>query len=184
CRALRDIGRRACGRADAAGHHDSRDAAGRSGTGNPARATRPLGGRRRRQRSLAGTCHHPGCTRRAARSRHPAGRRAGASQGRAMSLVAIGLATLIFVLLNALFVAAEFALIGASRLTLEQRAPGDRLAAGVLRIVSSAVGQDRYLATAQLGITVASLGLGMFGEHQLAEYLTEHVPAFALIGGA
>src|SRR5690606_28499762 len=131
-----------------------------------------------------GTCHHPGCTRRAARSRHPAGRRAGASQGRAMSLVAIGLATLIFVLLNALFVAAEFALIGASRLTLEQRAPGDRLAAGVLRIVSSTVGQDRYLATAQLGITVASLGLGMFGEHQLAEYVTEHVPALALIGGA
>ncbi len=102
-----------------------------------------------------------------------------------MSLTGIVLASLAFVLLNALFVAAEFALIGSSRMTLERlSSSGDRLARQVLRVVSSARRQDRYLATAQLGITIASLGLGMFGEHALATYLVDHVPAMALIGGA
>ncbi len=101
-----------------------------------------------------------------------------------MSLTAITLAVLAFVLLNALFVAAEFALIGAARPALERRSVDDRLAARVLQIVSAPRRQDRYLATAQLGITVASLGLGMFGEHQLANYLNLHVPVLAPPGGA
>jgi CBS domain containing-hemolysin-like protein len=101
-----------------------------------------------------------------------------------VSLTAIALASLAFVLLNALFVAAEFALIGAPRMTLERLSTsGDRLARHVLRVVSTARRQDRYLATAQLGITLASLGLGMFGEHALASWLTDHVPALASLGG-
>ena len=93
--------------------------------------------------------------------------------------------SLAIVLLNGLFVAAEFALIGASRLTLERdAATGDHLARRLLQIVSTTRRQDRYLATAQLGITVASLGLGMYGEHSLAVYLTDNVPALAIVGGA
>lgn len=84
----------------------------------------------------------------------------------------VTLVTFALLLANAIFVAAEFAIIGVSRTAVEHRANmGDRLARRVLALLTSSVHQDRFIATAQLGITLASLGLGMYGEHTLAAWL-------------
>ena len=86
------------------------------------------------------------------------------------------LITVVFLFANALFVAAEFAIIGVSRTAVEHRATtGDGLAKRVLRLLTSTVEQDRFIATAQLGITLASLGLGMYAEHRIADWLQPHL---------
>ncbi|MGH7568509.1 MAG: hemolysin family protein, partial [Gemmatimonadales bacterium] len=85
---------------------------------------------------------------------------------------------LVLVAANAFFVAAEFALVAARRTRIEAMIrKGDRRAVVVKKALQSL---DRYISGTQLGITVASLGLGWIGKPALAgtiEHLFTGLPA-------
>src|SRR4029453_14055845 len=81
------------------------------------------------------------------------------------------LLVLLFVLIavNGIFVAAEFALVRSRRSKLEQLAgEGGRSASTVLGELHQI---DGYLSACQLGITMASIGIGFLGEPAVAELI-------------
>ena len=78
----------------------------------------------------------------------------------------------VLVVLNGLFVAAEFALVASRRSRLKTLAEdGNSAARWLYDLTGQVTGKDRYIAVAQLGITLASVGLGMYGEPAIAAWL-------------
>jgi CBS domain containing-hemolysin-like protein len=75
----------------------------------------------------------------------------------------------LLVLVNGLFVAAEFALVRARRSRIEKMA---REGVGGAESALAELGQlDEYLSACQVGITMASIGIGFLGEPSLAHLL-------------
>ena len=92
----------------------------------------------------------------------------------AVSLAAV----VLLVLANGFFVATEFALVSVRRTRVQQlAAEGDGRAESVLHRLDHL---DTYIAATQLGITIASLGLGWIGEPALSHLIE---PAVALVPG-
>ena len=87
------------------------------------------------------------------------------------------LAIAVLVVLNGFFVAAEFALVKVRTSHLNTMAASGSKRAGLLRAIKENL--NAYLSACQVGITMASLGLGWLGEPFLARMLQ---PFFALAG--
>jgi CBS domain containing-hemolysin-like protein len=95
-----------------------------------------------------------------------------------LSHFALGLVAIFaLVVANGFFVAAEFALVTVRKTRIDQLiAEGNTTARVVRRALTD---PDSYIAATQLGITMASLGLGWIGEPALATVLQ---PAFQMLG--
>ena len=97
-----------------------------------------------------------------------------------MVFVALGVVTAL-ILINAVYVAAEFASVSVRRSRIQQMAAdGNQLAAWLLPVVESPAALDRYIAACQIGITLSSLILGAYAQSTFAVWLT---PYFASAGG-
>ncbi|HET9504982.1 MAG TPA: hemolysin family protein [Hymenobacter sp.] len=89
------------------------------------------------------------------------------------------LLTLLLVLVNGFFVAAEFALVKVRASQIDLRAQeGNKLAKLTQSMLHNL---EAYLSATQLGITVASLGLGWIGESVVAEVLLAIIHKFGLV---
>ena len=79
------------------------------------------------------------------------------------------LVVFLLVLVNGFFVAAEFALVRSRRPRIEQLAEeGDRRARLAIEQIDHV---DEYVATSQVGITLASIGIGFLGEPAIADLI-------------
>ena len=96
-----------------------------------------------------------------------------------MVLAAILVVALILV--NAIYVAAEFAAVSVRRSRVRQlAADGNPLAQWLVPVLDSPAGLDRYIAACQIGITLSSLVLGAYAQATIAVWLT---PLFESLGG-
>jgi putative hemolysin len=85
-----------------------------------------------------------------------------------VAVVAIFAVIVFLISVNALYVAAEFAAVGARRTRIrEQAEAGDPLARRLLPIVEDRSQLDRYIAACQIGITLSSIVVGFYGQSQL-----------------
>ena len=94
-----------------------------------------------------------------------------------ITLIGKLLAIAVLVLLNGFFVAAEFGLVKIRTSHLKTVSASGNSRAGLLRAIKDNL--NAYLSACQVGITMASLGLGWLGEPFLAQMLQ---PFFTLAG--
>ncbi len=86
----------------------------------------------------------------------------------------------LMVLVNAVYVAAEFAAVSVRRNMIREMADnGSKIAVKLLKILENTKELDRYIATCQFGITISSLILGAYGQGALTQYL---LPLFEKFG--
>lgn len=87
------------------------------------------------------------------------------------------------IFINALYVAGEFASVSARKSRIEQQAAeGNQLAKTLLPVITDYHRLDNYIAASQVGITMSSIVLGIYGQREIAPLiapLLARLPAFS-----
>jgi len=86
-----------------------------------------------------------------------------------LTLIMIILVVSVMIFINGLYVAGEFSSVSARKTRIIQMAEeGNRLAQTVLPVLRDPHKLDNYIAASQVGITLSSIVLGIYGEQQIA----------------
>lgn len=89
-------------------------------------------------------------------------------------MLTASLVILLLIVINALYVASEFAAVGVRRTQIEQMASEGNILARILHpIISQTQRLDTYVAACQIGITISSLVLGAYGQITVAVWLAD-----------
>jgi putative hemolysin len=90
----------------------------------------------------------------------------------------VTLVIIVLVLINTLYVAAEFSAVSVRRSRLEELAQnGNRAARLLTTVIRDPAALDRYVAACQIGITLSSLVLGAYGQATVAAPLAPRLSA-------
>ena len=90
----------------------------------------------------------------------------------------VTLVIIVLVLINTLYVAAEFSAVSVRRSRLEELARhGNRAARLLTTVIRDPAALDRYVGACQIGITLSSLVLGAYGQATVAEPLAPRLSA-------
>jgi len=103
----------------------------------------------------------------------------------ALHVAALWAVVAMLILVNGVFVAAEISIVGSNATRLQRLAEdGNPRAGSLARVRAEPHRLGQYFAVTQVGITLASIGLGMYGERQLAAILAPSLAGFPLLGSA
>jgi CBS domain containing-hemolysin-like protein len=98
-----------------------------------------------------------------------------------LTFLTILLIVSLMIFLNGLYVAGEFSSVSARKTRIIQMArDGSRLAQSLLPVLQDRRKLDNYIAASQVGITLSSITLGIYGERQIAPLIA---PSIARLSG-
>lgn len=99
-------------------------------------------------------------------------------------MIGVILIIILLTLVCAIYVAAEFAAVGARRARIRRLAEeGNRFAKALLPYLLDPAKLDRYISGCQIGITLSSLFLGAYGQARLSTMLTPIVESLGRAAG-
>ncbi len=100
-----------------------------------------------------------------------------------LTLLTILLVVSLMIFVNGLYVAGEFSSVSSRKTRLIQMAEeGNRLAKSLLPVLRDRHKLDNYIAASQVGITLSSIVLGIYGERQIAPLIVPWIRQLPFVG--